>query len=67
MSSFKQQTKYASLATEMLVTLLLAFFAGNWLDKKIQFKFPLFTVLFCCIAIIVILVKMIKDNTPSSK
>ena len=65
--SAPNQYKYLSLATEMLVTLLLAFFVGNWLDKKTQFKFPLFTVVFSFIAIVVILVKIIKDSTPSSK
>jgi hypothetical protein len=54
---------YLSLATKMITILLLAFFAGNWIDKKWHFNFPVFTLTFLLISIIGILVKTIKDTS----
>lgn len=59
--------KYLSLASEMLATFLVAYFAGNWLDKKDTRKIPLFTLIFLSIAIIVVLVRVIKDSKTTKK
>lgn len=67
MSSINNQYKYLSLATEMLVTMLLAFFAGNYLDKKMPFRFPVFTTILCSGSVIIILVRVIKESKPPSK
>ncbi|MEQ8360933.1 MAG: AtpZ/AtpI family protein [Cytophagales bacterium] len=38
--------KYSGLGLQMLVTIGLATFAGIWLDKKLEIKFPVFTLIF---------------------
>ncbi len=36
--------KYSSIGMEMIGSVLLGGFGGNWLDKKFEFSFPLFTI-----------------------
>jgi len=36
--------KYSSIGMEMIGSVLLGGFGGNWLDKKLEFSFPLFTI-----------------------
>ena len=36
--------KYSSIGMEMLGAVLLGGFGGNWLDKKLEFSFPFFTI-----------------------
>ncbi|MFY7964118.1 MAG: AtpZ/AtpI family protein [Chitinophagaceae bacterium] len=47
----------------MITVLLIAYFAGNWLDKKNDFRFPIFTVIFLLVSIIGLLIKIIKDTS----
>ncbi|WP_338764261.1 AtpZ/AtpI family protein [Bernardetia sp. ABR2-2B] len=37
--------KYSSIGMEMIGSVLLGGFGGNWLDKKLEFSFPLFTII----------------------
>ncbi|AFM03038.1 hypothetical protein Fleli_0572 [Bernardetia litoralis DSM 6794] len=36
--------KYSSIGVEMIGSVILGGFLGNWLDKKIEIGFPLFTI-----------------------
>ena len=36
--------KYSSIGMEMIGSVILGGFGGNWLDKKLAFSFPLFTI-----------------------
>ena len=36
--------KYSSIGMEMIGSVLLGGFGGNWLDKKLEFSFPFFTI-----------------------
>lgn len=54
---------YLSFATKMTTVLLLAYFAGNWIDKKFNFRFPIFTLIFLLVSIIGLLIKIIKDTS----
>jgi len=36
--------KYSSIGMEMIGAVLLGGFGGNWLDKKLELGFPLFTI-----------------------
>lgn len=53
--------KYSGMATQLLVGLGLTTWIGNWIDKKYEFKKPIFTWIFPLIFLIGFLVKLIKD------
>ena len=36
--------KYSSIGMEMIGSVILGGFGGNWLDKKLEFSFPFFTI-----------------------
>ena len=58
--------RYASLATQWMVTLLLAVWAGYKLDKKINWKVPLFLILFPLISLALLLWRLINElNKPT--
>ena len=57
--------KYAGLATQMMVMLLLAVWAGHKLDNYLHWKVPLCTILFPLIALVVSLLGIIREfNKP---
>lgn len=43
--------KYSSIGMEMIGAVLLGGFGGNWLDKKLDLGFPLFTILLILIGL----------------
>lgn len=47
----KDLLQYAGMAGQIIATLGVAIFLGIKLDKKIQFKFPIATVLFPLLAL----------------
>jgi hypothetical protein len=47
--------KYAGFSTQLLVSLGLAVFAGWWIDKKINFRFPVAIWLFPLVVLLFIL------------
>jgi F0F1-type ATP synthase assembly protein I len=53
--------RYAGLATQWMVMLLAGVWLGLKLDRYIGWKFPLFTILFPLIALIVSLWGIIKE------
>jgi len=54
---------YAGLATEFLVAIGLATYAGWWADKWIKISFPLFIWLLPLIVIIGLIIKAVKDTS----
>jgi F0F1-type ATP synthase assembly protein I len=43
--------RYTSLAAQMLMTILAGVFGGIYLDKFLDWKFPVFTLLFTMVAV----------------
>ncbi len=53
--------KYSSIAFQMLVIILAGVFGGRELDKWIQLGFPVFTLFFSILAVILAIYYVIKD------
>ena len=53
--------KYSSIAFQMLVIILAGVFGGRELDKWIQLGFPVFTLGFSILAVILAIYYVIKD------
>ncbi len=53
--------KYSSIAFQMLVIILAGVFVGRELDKWIQLGFPVFTLFFSILAVILAIYYVIKD------
>lgn len=62
-SSNELLRKYLGFATQLLVTLGVAVFAGVKLDKKFPRRIPLFVWILPLIVIFATIVKVIKDVT----
>ena len=56
--------KYASLGTQLLVSLGLAVFVGLKADKWLSFSFPLLGWLLPLLVLVIILYKIVKDTSP---
>ncbi len=57
--------RYASLATQWMAMMLLGVWAGYKLDKKLNWKLPLFLILFPLISLAVSLWQLIRElNKP---
>jgi ATP synthase protein I len=61
LSSLNSYAKYSSLAFQMLAIILVGVFGGIQLDKVVPMKFPLFTVLFTSLSVILSIYYAIKD------
>ena len=53
--------KYSSLGIQMLVIILVGVFGGIKLDEYIGWKFPLFTVVFSLLAVVLAIYYAVKD------
>ncbi|MES1223946.1 MAG: AtpZ/AtpI family protein [Bacteroidota bacterium] len=53
--------RYATMGTQMLIVIGLGVFGGYKLDKWLEFKFPVFTILLSMLAIAAALYLSIKD------
>ncbi len=53
--------RYAGLATQWMLMLLLAVWGGMWLDKKTAWPIPVFVLLLPLIALFVSLYGLIKE------
>ncbi len=53
--------KYSSITFQMLVIILAGVFGGRELDKWIQLGFPVFTLFFSILAVILAIYYVIKD------
>jgi F0F1-type ATP synthase assembly protein I len=59
--STKQWLKYSGLAIQMIATILVFVWIGNYLDGHMNNKYPLFTLGLGVAAIILVLYKLIID------
>ena len=55
--------QYAALGTQLLAGLIIAVFAGKWVDEKANFTFPVFIWLFPLVVIIGMILKAVKDTS----
>lgn len=55
--------QYAGLATQLMVSLALAIYAGIWVDKKLNFHIPLFLWILPLLVLIALFIKVIKDTS----
>jgi len=53
--------RYSTLALQMLVIILLGVFGGVQLDKLTHWKFPVFTVVFSLLSVILAIYYATKD------
>jgi len=58
---------YAGLATQWMAMLGVSVWAGYKIDKWINWKFPLFLILFPLISLSVSLWQIIKDSSKTKK
>ncbi len=59
--------RYAGLATQWMAILLLAVWAGIKLDHKLNWKVPLFTILFPIVALALSLWQLINELNKTGK
>jgi uncharacterized membrane protein AbrB (regulator of aidB expression) len=59
--------RYAGLATQWMVMLLIAVWGGYKLDKVTAWKFPVFLILFPLISLAILLWGVIKEFTKPKK
>ena len=55
--------KYAGLATQWMVLMLLGVYGGMKLDAYLHLQLPVFVILFPLVALVVSLIGIIKDFT----
>jgi hypothetical protein len=55
--------QYAGFATQLAAALLLAVFAGKWLDKYTGIDFPILIWLLPLLVLIGLLVKVVRDTS----
>ena len=55
--------KYSSLGAQLLAGLIVAVFAGKWLDKKIALSFPLCIWLFPLLVILGMIFNVVRDTS----
>jgi len=55
--------KYSSLGAQLLAGLIIAVFAGQWIDKKLSLSFPLCIWLFPLLVILGMIFTAVKDTS----
>lgn len=55
--------QYAGLATQLLVSLGLTLYVGDWVDKKWAIGFPLLAWVLPLLVLIATFIKLIKDTS----
>ncbi|MBP6335068.1 MAG: AtpZ/AtpI family protein [Bacteroidia bacterium] len=53
--------RYASMGTQMLVIIGLGVFGGSYLDKYLELKIPVFTLILSLLSVAVAIYLSIKD------
>jgi F0F1-type ATP synthase assembly protein I len=61
--SKKLLLQYAALSTQIIALLGILVATGWWLDKKLQFHFPLLVIILPLLGLIALLYKIIKDTS----
>lgn len=59
--------KYSTIAFQMIVIILLGVFGGIELDKVVNWEFPVFTVLFSILSVILSIYYVTKDLMKRKK
>jgi hypothetical protein len=57
--------QYAGFAVQLAAALLLAVYAGRWLDKQIGVRIPLLIWLLPLLVLIGMLIKVIRDTSKN--
>jgi len=60
-SNLNDYAKYSSLAFEMIIIIIAGVFGGQFLDRKLSFHFPVFTLSFSLISVALAIYIAIKD------
>ncbi len=55
--------QYAGYAGQLAIGLILAVYAGMWIDKQIAIRIPIFIWLLPLLLLIVMLIKVVKDTS----
>ena len=55
--------QYAGLGAQLLAYLIIAVFAGKWIDDKLKWNFPFFIWLLPLLVIIVMILKAVRDTS----
>ena len=55
--------QYAGFAAQLAVGLILAVYAGMWLDKQTGIKIPIFIWLLPLVILVAMLFKVVKDTS----
>lgn len=55
--------QYAGLATQLLISLGLALYLGEWLDKKLGWGMPLLVWIIPLLVLLGTLIKLIRDTS----
>lgn len=58
-----QLLQYAGFAAQLAAALLLAVFAGRWVDNHTGISFPVFIWLLPLVVLIVLLIKVVRDTS----
>jgi len=59
--NLKNYARYSNLALQMGTIIAAGIFGGYWLDKTIQWKFPVFTVLMAIVSVALAIYIAIRD------
>jgi membrane protein DedA with SNARE-associated domain len=57
--------QYLGFAFQLIVALGLSVFAGNWLDKQLNFTTPLLAWVLPLMTIVAMIIKAIKDTSKN--
>ena len=55
--------QYAGFGTQLCISLGLALYIGMWIDKKLNFPYPILVWVLPLTILVVILTKLIKDTS----
>ncbi|MEI8098368.1 MAG: hypothetical protein WCG74_06010 [Sediminibacterium sp.] len=55
--------QYAGLASQLMITLLLALYLGDWVDKKLGIGFSLLVWILPLLVLVATFIKLIKDTS----
>ena len=59
--------KYASLTTQFFIIIGITMYLGWWIDRRLSLQFPIAIWTLPLLAIIVIIIKIIKDTNHTTK
>jgi len=60
-SLFQKYAKFSAIVVEMIVVIIVFVYGGIWLDKKILFDFPVFTVVLSLLGVVGAIFILIKQ------